>query len=86
MTTLNETLESIKTKLEEVTSNFYKLSERLEHKTECDYIKRYVDTNKVITMRLTRGLPKTHYMLTEIEEIFDYLYKDLELFKKELPT
>lgn len=86
MTTLNETLESIKTKLEEVTSNFYKLSEMLEHKKECDYIKRYVDTNKVITMRLTQGLPKTHYMLTEIEESFDYLYEDLESFKKELPN
>lgn len=86
MTTLNETLEIIKTKLEEVTSNFYKLSEMLEHKAQCEYIKRYVDTNKVITMRLTQGLPKTHYMLTEIEESFDYLYKDLESFKKELPN
>lgn len=86
MTTLNEILETIETKLEEVTSNFYELSERLEYKIECDYLKRYVDTNKVITMRLTCGLPKTHHILTEIEESFDYLYKDLESFKKELPN
>nr|DAZ56060.1 MAG TPA: hypothetical protein [Caudoviricetes sp.] len=85
MTTLNEMLENIETKLEEVTSHFYTLSELLEYKSECDNLKKYVDTNKVITLRLTQGLPKTHYMLTEIEESFDYLYKDLEVFKKELP-
>lgn len=86
MITLNETIENISTKLEEVTSNFYTLSELLEHKSECDNIKRYVDTNKVIILRLTQGLPKKHYILTEIEESFDYLYKDLEVFKKELPN
>jgi hypothetical protein len=86
MKTLNETLESIETKLEEVTDKFYELAELLEHKQECDNLKRYVDTNKVIVLRLTRGLPKDHYILTEIDESFDYLYKDLELFKKELPV
>lgn len=86
MKTLNETLESIDTKLEEVTDKFYELAELLEHKQECDNLKRYVDTNKVIVLRLTRGLPKDHYILTEIDESFDYLYKDLELFKKELPV
>ena len=86
MTTLKEILENIEIKLEEVTSHFYTLSELLEHKSECDYIKRYVDTNKVITLRIAQGLPKTHYMLTETEESFDYLYKDLEVFKKELPN
>lgn len=86
MKTLNETLESIETKLEEVTDTFYELAEHLEHKQECDNLKRYVDTNKVIVLRLTRGLPKDHYILTEIDESFDYLYKDLELFKKELPN
>jgi hypothetical protein len=86
MKTLNETLESIETKLEEVTDKFYELAEHLEHKQECDNLKRYVDTNKVIVLRLTRGLPKDHYILTEIDESFDYLYKDLDLFKKELPN
>lgn len=86
MKNLNETLEIIETKLEEVTDKFYELSELLEHKEECDNLKRYVDTNKVIVLRLTRGLPKDHYILTEIDESFDYLYKDLELFKKELPN
>lgn len=85
MNTLNETLESIETKLEEVTDKFYELAEHLEHKQECDNLKRYVDTNKVIVLRLTRGLPKDNYILTEIDESFDYLYKDLDLFKKELP-
>lgn len=33
MTTLNEMLENIETKLEEVTSHFYTLSELLEHKS-----------------------------------------------------
>ena len=86
MNTLNETLESIERKLEEVTDKFYELAEHLEHKHECDNLKRYVDTNKVITLRLTKGLPKDHYILTEIDESFNYLYKDLELFKKELPV
>lgn len=85
MNTLNETLESIEAKLEDVTDKFYELAELLEHKQECDNLKRYVDTNKVIVLRLTRGLEKDHYILTEIDESFDYLYKDLELFKKELP-
>lgn len=86
MKTLNETLESIETQLERVTDIFYELSELLEHKKECDNLKRYVDTNKVIVVRSTRGLPKDHYILTEIEESFEYLYKDLESFKKELPN
>lgn len=86
MNTLNETLDSIETKLEEVTDKFYELAEHLEHKQECDNLKRYVDTNKVIVVRSTRGLPKDHHILTEIEESFDYLYKDLESFKKELPN
>lgn len=86
MKTLNETLESIERKLEDVTYKFYELAEYLEHKHECDNLKRYVDTNKVIVLRLTRGLPKDHYILTEINENFNYLYKDLELFKKELPN
>lgn len=85
MNTLNETLESIERKLEDVTDKFYELAELLEHKQECDNLKRYVDTNKVIVLRLTRGLPKDHYILTEIDESFDYLYKDLDLFRKELP-
>lgn len=85
MNTLNETLESIERKLEDVTDKFYELAELLEHKHECDNLKRYVDTNKVIVLRLTRGLPKDHYILTEIDESFDYLYKDLDVFKKELP-
>ena len=85
MNTLNETLESIERQLEDVTDKFYELAEHLEHKQECDNLKRYVDTKKVITLRLTKGLPKDHYILTEIDESFNYLYKDLELFKKELP-
>lgn len=86
MNTLNETLESIERKLEDVTDKFYELAEHLEHKLECDNLKRYVDTNKVITSRLTKGLPKDHYIFTEIDESFNYLYNDLELFKKELPV
>lgn len=86
MNTLKEALESIERKLEDVTDKFYELAEILEHKQECDNLKRYVDTNKVITLRLTKGLPKDHYILTEIDESFNYLYKDLELFKKELPV
>lgn len=86
MNTLNETLESIERQLEDVTDKFYELAEHLEHKQECDNLKRYVDTNKVIVLRLTKGLEKDHYMFTEIDESFNYLYKDLELFKKELPV